>query len=116
MAPQQTGALPKRTEMTDFANITGNIIGIDASGEVTPTITIQSSVSEGISVSGNVTTGGKGNPGDDGIGVPVGGTTGQYLVKSSGTDFDTAWDTITKTDVGLANVDNTSDVSKPIST
>lgn len=30
--------------------------------------------------------------GPTGVGVPAGGTTGQYLRKSSGTDFDTAWE------------------------
>lgn len=72
--------------------------------------------------------------------VPVGGTTGQMLSKSSGTDYDTAWATpvtssdlalkanlagptftgtvsgITKTMVGLGNADNTSDANKPVST
>lgn len=29
--------------------------------------------------------------GQDGEGVPTGGTEGQHLIKSSGTDFDTEW-------------------------
>jgi hypothetical protein len=49
-------------------------------------------------------------------GVAPGGTTGQYLRKSSGTNYDTDWDTIDKSEVGLGNVDNTSDANKPIST
>jgi hypothetical protein len=36
-------------------------------------------------------TGAAGDQGDPGEGVPTGGTTGQILAKSSGTDFDTAW-------------------------
>jgi hypothetical protein len=32
-------------------------------------------------------------------GIPSGGTTGQYLRKSSGTDFDAAWDTFTTSDI-----------------
>jgi hypothetical protein len=32
-----------------------------------------------------------GADGADGVGVPAGGTTGQLLKKSSGTDYDTAW-------------------------
>ena len=32
--------------------------------------------------------------GEDGQGVPTGGTTGQYLIKSSGTDFDTEWSSL----------------------
>lgn len=107
--------------MADFANITGNIIGIDAGGEVTAAIVVQSSVSEGVTVSGNVSTGGKGLTGDmgpqgptgatgatglqgstgatgaqgvkgdTGAGVPTGGTTGQILSKNSGTNYDTGW-------------------------
>lgn len=61
----------------------------------------------------------QGDPGDDGSdgqGVPTGGSSGQYLRKSSGTDYDAAWATPTKSEVGLGNVDNTSDVNKPVST
>lgn len=32
-----------------------------------------------------------GEDGTDGVGVPMGGTTGQALVKASGTDYDTEW-------------------------
>lgn len=48
-------------------------------------------------------------------GVPVGGTTGQVLAKNSNSDKDVIWKTLTKSDVGLSNVDNTSDLNKPIS-
>lgn len=70
--------------------------------------------------------------------VPPGGTAGQALVKLSGADRDTGWRTVsgggsgggavtsvagrsgdvdlTKSDVGLAQVDNTADSSKPVST
>jgi len=72
--------------------------------------------------------------------IPVGGTTGQMLSKTSGTDYDTAWVTpvtssdlalkanladptftgtvsgISKTMVGLGSVDNTADTAKPVST
>lgn len=91
-------------------------------------------------------TGPQGIQGETGEGVAVGGTTGQFLKKDSNTDFDTSWDTltesdisdlqtyalqssltshindtanphsVTKTQVGLGNVDNTSDLNKPIST
>lgn len=36
-------------------------------------------------------TGPQGDPGEDGVGVPVGGTDGQTLAKASGADFDTEW-------------------------
>lgn len=48
--------------------------------------------------------------------VPVGGTTNQTLIKVSASDYATQWATIDKTFVGLPNVDNTSDVNKPVST
>lgn len=35
--------------------------------------------------------GAKGDQGDPGVGVPVGGTTGQVLAKASATNYDTAW-------------------------
>ena len=35
-----------------------------------------------------------GADGADGVGVPAGGTTGQALTKSSGTDYDTGWTTL----------------------
>lgn len=42
--------------------------------------------------------GADGADGADGMGVPVGGTTSQALVKASNADYDTAWTTITETD------------------
>ena len=36
----------------------------------------------------------RGANGDNGAGIATGGTTGQALVKASGTDFDTTWETI----------------------
>jgi len=76
-----------------------------------------------------------GPAGEPGVGVPIGGTPGQVLAKISGVDYNTEWVdqaaggdlvnsvngqtgtvVVTKTDVGLSNVDNTSDANKPIST
>lgn len=51
-----------------------------------------------------------------GDGIPVGGTLNQALLKQSSTDGDADWETLTKTLVGLDQVDNTADVDKPIST
>jgi hypothetical protein len=50
--------------------------------------------------------------GGSGGSVPSGGTTGQVLNKASNADGDTAWHTLAKADVGLSNVDNTSDAAK----
>lgn len=58
----------------------------------------------------------KGLPGVDGQGVPMGGTAGQVLKKSSAADYATVWGVLSKTDVGLNNVDNTADIDKPVST
>lgn len=80
----------------------------------------------------------QGIPGPNGVGVPTGGAAGQVLAKNSNTDYDTEWVDQTsgntmpppvtsvntkigdvvlgKSDVGLSNVDNTSDANKPIST
>lgn len=56
-----------------------------------------------------------GGPGPKGEGVPDGGSPLQVIRKnSSGTT--TEWVTPTKSFVGLPNVDNTSDVNKPVST
>lgn len=49
-------------------------------------------------------------------GLPAGGTIGQILKKNSSVDGDASFATLLKGDVGLANVDNTSDINKPIST
>ena len=47
--------------------------------------------------------GAAGAAGANGQGVPTGGTTGQYLRKTSGTDYATAWDTLTLTDLGITD-------------
>lgn len=60
--------------------------------------------------------GSTGAQGPAGPGVPTGGTLGQFLKKSSATDYDSSWATPSKSDVSLGNVDNTSDANKPIST
>lgn len=76
-----------------------------------------------------------GRRGLPGVGVPTGGADGQVLAKASTTDYDTEWvdqsggggavDSVNgqtgavvldKDDLGLGNVDNTSDANKPIST
>lgn len=74
--------------------------------------------------------------GPAGVGVPAGGTTGQALLKNSADDYDTEWGDVTgggpgavtsvagrtgtvvltSSDVGLGNVNNTSDANKPVST
>ena len=58
----------------------------------------------------------QGIQGPVGIGFPAGGTSGDILKKNSPNDYDATWHQLTKNDVGLNKVDNTSDLDKPIST
>ena len=72
-------------------------------------------------------TGPQGNTGE---GVAAGGVSGQILTKQSSTDYDAEWVdapvkrvngyagdvVLSKSDIDLGNVDNTSDANKPIST
>lgn len=53
---------------------------------------------------------------DTAVGIPIGGTTGEVLKKASSTDYHSEWGSLDKDDVGLSNVDNTSDANKPVST
>lgn len=51
-----------------------------------------------------------------GSGVPEGGDANQVLQKNSNVNGDADWRTLTKASVGLSNVNNTSDIDKPVST
>lgn len=54
----------------------------------------------------NGSNGTNGTNGTNGQGVPTGGTTGQYLRKTSGTDYATEWDTVTLSDLGISDGTN----------
>lgn len=122
----------------DAATI-GQLNAYDAAAAASAAAAAQSAIAAaGASrlVIGTVTTGAPGTPaaveivgpataqalnfqlprGQTGPGVAGGGTAGQILRKVDGVSFNTAWVTLVKGDIGLANVDNTSDASKPIST
>lgn len=43
--------------------------------------------------------GDQGDPGDPGVGVPAGGTTGQFLRKASDTNYDASWSSLPATDL-----------------
>lgn len=58
----------------------------------------------------------QGDTGPAGVGLVSGGSTGQFLRKVSGADYDTSWQTVDQSTVGLSEVDNTADLDKPIST
>ena len=51
----------------------------------------------------------------DGL-LPSGGTTSQFLKKQSNTSYDAVWHTLTKSDVGLGNVDNVSLTAQNLAT
>lgn len=90
---------------------------------------------ESVEVFTTVLSGPAGSPGANGVGVIPGGTTNQVLAKNSNTDYDMKWvnsggggggavDSVNgqtgvvvldASDFGLENVDNTSDLDKPIS-
>lgn len=105
----------------------GGIIDADLSSATTIETTIeQGGILEATLIGGSKgatgdtgatgTTGAQGPIGATGAGVPDGGTDDQVLRKASATDQDTEWHTPVKADVGLSNVDNTSDAGKPVST
>jgi len=122
--------------MADTYDFTANVnTGTEGTGEINATSVITTNISQGTSVTANVTTGGVGATGPQG---PAGadGTDGpsdHTLLTNIGTNTHAQIDTaisnsashiantsnphsVTKTQVGLGNVDNTSDVNKPIST
>lgn len=106
---------------------TGGTIDADLSGVQAVNV----EVVQGGQIAAEITGGGRGPQGEQGeqgiqgetgatgatgAGVNDGGTTGQVLRKASNADQDTEWHTPVKADVGLSNVDNTSDANKPVST
>jgi len=102
---------------TERINIAVNLSGLDqnASSNVSA-VTRQTTVGTSVVQGPKGDTGATGPTGASGPGIATGGTTGQVLQKASGTNYDTSWHSLVKGDVGLGNVDNTSDASKPVST
>ena len=117
------------------------IILVDSSGADRPSgtytffVTAAGSTTNavGVSIGSNSVTVTLNLAGAAGPGVSAGGTAGQVLTKNTNTNYDTGWQTptpapvnsvagrtgavtLTRSDVGLSNVDNTSDVGKPVST
>lgn len=75
--------------MADTLNIVSDVIdGSTINSDVSSGVTINTTVNESTSVSANVVSGGKG---DNGVGIPIGGTTGQVLSKINATDYNTQW-------------------------
>ena len=73
--------------------------GTNGTDGVSPTATVEQTVTGATitvtdaqgTTTANITNGQNGAPGADGVGVPSGGTTGQVLAKTSGTDYATEW-------------------------
>lgn len=63
-------------------------------GTGTPSVSVAASGPDTAKVFNFAFDGLKGTPGTNGQGVPTGGAAGQFLKKSSGTDYDTEWDTV----------------------
>ena len=63
-------------------------------GTGTPSVSVTASGPDTAKVFNFAFDGLKGTPGTNGQGVPAGGAAGQFLKKSSGTDYDTEWDTV----------------------
>lgn len=59
----------------------------------------------------NGSTGTTGTAGTNGVGVPVGGAANEVLRKSSATNYDTTWSTLTAGDVGAASAAHTHAIS-----
>lgn len=97
---------------------------VATNGAINSTFTPSSTISSTVTGGAPGATGDPGTPGTNGQGVPTGGTSSQVLSKIDGTDYNTNWVTptaapvqsvsgrtgvvtLTKTDVGLSNVQNT---------
>lgn len=101
--------------------------------EVVRTVTLPAAVGPTGPAGATGATGSTGAAGANGQGVPTGGTAGQILEKIDSTNYNTRWTspsagavtsvnsrtgaiTLSKSDVGLSNADNTADSAKPVST
>lgn len=105
--------------MANDVNINANIQdGTPITSSIVESSPITANIIELAPITANVATGAPGAdgapgaPGAPGVGVPTGGTANQALTKVDGTNYNTQWETIDKTFVGLSNVDNTSDATK----
>lgn len=75
--------------MADSSHVDSNIVttATDQSGATVISV-VQSNVAESSRVDSTIITGGRG---EDGIGIPTGGTSGQVLAKNSSANYDTEW-------------------------
>ncbi len=110
--------------MADTATITTNVQdGSSVTGNVVDGVTITTNVTEGITVTANVVTGAAGadGPSDHTLLTNIGTNTHAQIDTALATSASHIANTsnphsVTKAQVGLSNVDNTSDANKPVST
>jgi uncharacterized protein DUF5907/copper-binding protein NosD/parallel beta helix pectate lyase-like protein len=91
-------------------------LSVDLSDLSTGSSVNSTMVSQQTAVAAALISGPRGDDGAAGPGLPNGGTTGQFVVKASETDYDYGLTIINKATVGLDLVDNTADINKPVST
>lgn len=99
----------------DLANATSINTTVEVGGQIAAEVTGGGTGPQGEQGEQGI-QGETGATGATGPGVPDGGSVGEVLIKLSGADQDTDWHTLVKGDIGLGNVDNTSDANKPVST
>ena len=99
-----TGAAGQSIHHSEFTSTTA-VSGLPNEPGETDTYTVWGDAGETINLGTfTVYNGDDGVDGDDGTGVPPGGTAGQVLVKNSDTDFDTIWATLGALTSGLASI------------
>lgn len=80
--------------------ITANISdGAVIASDVVTSQPINANIETGPTIIADIATGGIGPQGQAGVGVPVGGTTGQVLSKINGTNYNTQWTTVSGTGI-----------------
>lgn len=83
-------------------------------------VTVDDDVVNIVGISAQGPAGATGATGPAGQGVAAGGTAGQFLIKSSGTDYDTAWDTLDASQIPtlpisqITNLQTTLDGKQPL--
>ena len=81
------------TFAADQSTVTGTVTGIVA-GTLTGSVGVPGPQGPTGSTGATGATGPAGSPGSPGVGVPVGGTAGQFLTKIDGTNYNTDWTTV----------------------
>ena len=81
------------TFAADQSTVTGTVTGVVA-GTLSGSVGVPGPQGPTGSTGATGATGPAGSPGSPGVGVPVGGTAGQFLTKIDGTNYNTDWTTV----------------------